>query len=88
VTEDKRQVEEFIEQVSNPSARKAQPIGTISYKAGYAVGVTLVAMAGILFWSWLLGVILGWFAVALPFWKCVVIYLFLRSFSLTVDRSP
>jgi hypothetical protein len=36
---------------------------------GLAFGVVVLAVAGLLFEAWLLGLILSWFGVSLTFWQ-------------------
>jgi hypothetical protein len=36
---------------------------------GLAFGVIVLAVAGLLFEAWLLGLILSWFGVSLSFWQ-------------------
>ena len=36
---------------------------------GLAFGVIVLAVAGLLFEAWLLGLILSWFGVSLTFWQ-------------------
>ncbi len=36
---------------------------------GLAFGVIVLAVAGLFFEAWLLGLILSWFGVSLTFWK-------------------
>jgi hypothetical protein len=36
---------------------------------GLAFGVIVLAVAGVLFEAWLLGLILSWFGVTLSFWQ-------------------
>ena len=36
---------------------------------GVVFGVIVLATAGLLFEAWLLGLILSWFGVTLPFWQ-------------------
>jgi len=40
---------------------------------GVAFGVIVLAVAGLFFEAWLLGLILSWFGVSLTFWQNVVI---------------
>jgi hypothetical protein len=36
---------------------------------GFAFGVVVLAVAGLFFEAWLLGLILSWFGVSLSFWQ-------------------
>ena len=40
-----------------------------SYTLGFAFGVVVLAVAGLFFETWLLGLILSWFGVVLSFWQ-------------------
>ena len=40
---------------------------------GVAFGVIVLAVAGLFFEAWLLGLILSWFGISLTFWQNVVI---------------
>ena len=40
---------------------------------GFAFGVIVLAVAGLFFEAWLLGLILSWFGVSLSFWQNLAI---------------
>lgn len=42
---------------------------------GFAFGVLVLAVAGLLFQAWILGIILSWFNVSLTFWQNFLIIL-------------
>lgn len=44
-----------------------------AYLIGAAVGIVALCFGVLAFQAWLLGIILGWFGVALGFWKCFLI---------------
>jgi hypothetical protein len=44
--------------------------------AGGAIAIVVLGFGFLAFQAWLLGIVLGWFGVALGFWKCFVIVFF------------
>ena len=44
--------------------------------AGGAIAIVVLSFGFLAFQAWLLGIVLGWFGVALGFWKCFVIVFF------------
>ena len=45
----------------------------ISTALGFTFGVIVLAVAGLFFEAWLLGLILSWFGVSLTFWQNFII---------------
>lgn len=41
--------------------------------AGGAITIVVLGFGFLAFQAWLLGIVLGWFGVALGFWKCFLI---------------
>lgn len=41
--------------------------------AGGAIAIVVLGFGFLAFQAWLLGIVLGWFGVALGFWKCFLI---------------
>ena len=41
--------------------------------AGGAIAIVILGFGFLAFQAWLLGIVLGWFGIALGFWKCFLI---------------
>ena len=69
--------------MKNPLTRNSSTSAIIGYSLGVIAAYGLV----LCFWAWVLSIILGWFGVALPLWKDILIILFLRGVALTSSTS-
>ena len=57
-----------------------------AYIVGGIIGALTIALLGLAFEAWLLGLILSWFAVQLTFWQCFAM-VFLANAILNAARS-